>query len=159
MELFLEVDGLITECGGILLLHECIKNFPHPSFSDQQECSQVIINKLSHQVQHTVQVCAVINENETINILQIDKCDKVDGKSALEIAVFAGKISIVKQMLNIRMQEGRSMQYLISILKKMVKMDHNLDMIELLARYISDTSIIGKLFVFKLNFITHNETS
>ena len=50
MELFLEVDGLITECDGILLLHECIKNFPHPSFSDPQECSLEIIKKLSHQV-------------------------------------------------------------------------------------------------------------
>ena len=90
----------------------------------------------------------MINEKETINILQIYKCDKVDGKSALEIAVFAGKIRLVKQMLDIRMQEGRGMQYLISILKKVVKMDpNNLDMIELLARYISDIAIIGKLYV------------
>ena len=50
VELFLEMDGLETECNGHKLLHECMKNIPVKKSCDKHECSRAIIERLSHQV-------------------------------------------------------------------------------------------------------------
>ena len=50
VELFLEVDGLETECDGLKLLHECMKNIPVKISCDKHECSRAIIESLAHQV-------------------------------------------------------------------------------------------------------------
>ena len=50
VELFLELDGLETECDGLKLLHECMKNIPVKTSCDKHECSRTIIERLSHQV-------------------------------------------------------------------------------------------------------------
>ena len=65
VELFLEMDGLVTECDGVLLLHECIKNIPDGQSKevlqwrqswnttgqkDTRGCSYTILETLSHQV-------------------------------------------------------------------------------------------------------------
>ena len=56
VEMFLEMEGLVTECNGVLLLHECIKNIPDVRFEDKRDCSYTILDKLSHQVSNDFRV-------------------------------------------------------------------------------------------------------
>ena len=50
VELFLEMEDVLTECDGVLLLHECIRKIPVGHFEDKRDCSYAILEKLSHQV-------------------------------------------------------------------------------------------------------------